>query len=78
MTEFDYLSGGAALLQNVFAHHAAASPDRTWCVFEGADHSYGEIDADANRLAHALRGFSHDPQAPRRGGRLHLRQRCVQ
>jgi crotonobetaine/carnitine-CoA ligase len=53
--DIDYLSGSPALLQNVFAGFAASDPTRTWCTFQGTTYTYGEIDASANRLAHALR-----------------------
>lgn len=52
---FDHLTGSAAILQNVFADHAARDGDHVWCTFEGSAHTYAEIDAQSNQLAHALR-----------------------
>lgn len=54
-TDLDYLSGAETVLQRIFAYHAADHGDRTWCTFEGKSYTYRDIDADANRLAHALR-----------------------
>ncbi|MCU1359944.1 MAG: acyl-CoA synthetase, partial [Ilumatobacteraceae bacterium] len=51
---FDAHFGRDSNLQFVFASHAAEVPDKCWCSFEGIEHSYAEIDADANRVAHAL------------------------
>lgn len=53
--EFDYLSGPSALLQNVFADHAARDGEHVWCTFEAVPHTYAEINARANQLANGLR-----------------------
>jgi crotonobetaine/carnitine-CoA ligase len=50
----DYLTGSAGLLQNIFAEHAA-SPDRTWCTFQGSSWTYQDVDCAASQLAHAMR-----------------------
>jgi len=52
---FDYLSGTESILQNVFARHAQSDGAKTWCVSEGKDYSYAEIDQDANRVADGLK-----------------------
>ena len=52
---FDFLTGSAAMLQTIFADHAATRGDHVWCTIEGEDHTYATIDARANQLAHALR-----------------------
>src|SRR5271156_2385183 len=56
MSGFDYLSGPDASVQAVFAAHAAEVPDKTFAEMGGRSYSYGQVDADANRLAHALLG----------------------
>jgi crotonobetaine/carnitine-CoA ligase len=56
MMSFDYLSGPDASVQAVFAAHAAEVPDKTFAEMGGRSYSYGQIDADANRFAHALAG----------------------
>ena len=51
----DYLTGSASLLQNIFAGHAAAGPERTWCTFQGSSWTYHDVDSAASQLAHAMR-----------------------
>ena len=53
--DYDYLTGSAAVLQTVFSDHAAKRGEHVWCTFEGKEHTYASIDAQANQLAHALR-----------------------
>ncbi|MES1241663.1 MAG: amino acid adenylation domain-containing protein [Acidobacteriota bacterium] len=46
-----------ACIHELFAARAAASPDAPALIFEGRTTSYGELDAQANRLARRLRGL---------------------
>lgn len=51
----DNLTGSPAVLQNVFAYHALHGGERIWCIYEGREYTYAEINRRANQLAHALR-----------------------
>ncbi|WP_250517958.1 non-ribosomal peptide synthetase [Caballeronia sp. INDeC2] len=48
------LDANAELVHRRFEAHAAAHPDDTALVFEATRISYGELNARANRIAHAL------------------------
>ncbi|SPB17997.1 non-ribosomal peptide synthetase [Caballeronia novacaledonica] len=56
------LAASAGLVHRRFEAHAAAYPDDTALVFEGTHITYGELNARANRVAHALiaRGIGPD------------------
>ncbi|WP_460885497.1 amino acid adenylation domain-containing protein, partial [Pseudoduganella ginsengisoli] len=49
------------LVQQAFEAQAASHPDTPALVFDGAIVSYGELNARANRLAHALRSSGVQP-----------------
>ncbi|MFE9809722.1 amino acid adenylation domain-containing protein [Streptomyces sp. NPDC005548] len=48
-------------LPELFAEQAARTPEATAVLFEGAAMTYGELDARATRLAHALRARGAGP-----------------
>jgi carnitine-CoA ligase len=50
----DHLDGEHAVLQNVFSDQTLARPDHVLSVDEGRGFTYGEVEATANQLAHAL------------------------
>ena len=47
-----------------FEEKAAAHPERTFILYEGTRLTYGALDADANRYAHALRAAGVRPDRP--------------
>lgn len=51
----DFLTGSPGLLQFRFSNHAQDDPDRIWCAFGAESYSYGYVDSQANRLAHAMK-----------------------
>jgi crotonobetaine/carnitine-CoA ligase len=50
----DHLTGTDATVAAVFAAHCGDVPDKPFCVIQGREHSYREVDAGANRLASAF------------------------
>ncbi|MYT19076.1 AMP-binding protein, partial [Streptomyces sp. SID7760] len=53
--------GEPACVHEIFAGHAARTPDAVALVHEGTSHTYRELDASANRLAHRLRALGVGP-----------------
>ena len=51
-------------MHEIFAAHAARTPDAIALVYEGERLSYGELDRRANRLAHHLRALGVGPEVP--------------
>ena len=56
-------TGGGRCLHELFESEARRRPDAAAVTFEGRHHSYGEINARANQLAHRLRALGVGPEA---------------
>jgi amino acid adenylation domain-containing protein len=50
-------------VHEIFEEQVARTPDAVAVVFEEASLTYGELNSDANRLAHSIRSFGGGPEA---------------